>query len=212
MNGSEIKTFFENLIDDTLDSDFTYDLMANAKDQVEAERDWEMLKKKDSDTKTTTGYTYANAISLPTDFLLPRKIVIGTLEWKPIPFERQIEFKDYGQRYFIDHANNELHLCGTIAESKTIHNFYIYKTDDIAAATSPVWPAKFHKLIAFRMARLVGAGIDADDLSFRMSPEQERQARVLEDAMISWNSRIQLSSMGGATEPEGIDLDRDDVV
>ena len=213
MLGSEIINFFHNIIDDTLDSDFEYELLNNAKEEIESERDWEMLKKKDATLNGNTNGNYDTEYALPDDFFTIRKIVLGETLLSPIPFEEQIRYKDISNRYFIDHANSKLHICGTISEADTIYIFYNYETDDIASGDSPVWPDKFHKLIAFKMAELYFRGIDSDSVNRTMAPQQQKQAELLQRAMVQWDMKLKLAAMDySAKRPETDLLTYDNIV
>ena len=212
MTGQNILDLFHNLIDDTVEGDFALDLMNNAKDILESERDWEMLIKEDATNTTTVGYTFANAITLPTDFLNVVGIFVGDYEQLPIPFEKQRDWKDSQARYFIDYANKELHICGKVGTSETIYIYYIYQTDDLTADTSPVWPAKFHKLIAFKMADIYFQSIDADDLTRQQYIGHRLQADLLYKQLLQWDAGLKLAKMGGSTAPQGYGrIYRDDV-
>lgn len=200
MTGAEIKQFFENLIDDNLEENFAYDLMNNAKDEIESDRDWEILKKLDSSNSTTVGGTYSTEYSLSSDFFTVNKIFIDELEYKPVMFEEQLTYKDSSHRYFIDHRQSKLHLCGKVNTSKTIYIFYIYNTDEISATTSPVWPAKFHKLIAFKMAELYLGGIDSDEYNQMITPQQRKQAEMIYQGMVSWDTQLKLNAMDYSTK------------
>jgi len=172
-----------------------------------------MLIKENATNTTTVGNTFTTAITLPTDFLNVVDIFVGDYQQLPIPFELQRRWKDSQARYFIDYANAELHLCGTRATSETIYIYYIYKTDDIEAATSPVWPAKFHKLIAFKMAELYLQGVESDTLTRLQWSAHRKQADILHKQMIQWDTSLKLNKMGGSTAPLGYgNVYRDDVV
>lgn len=213
MTGSQLLTFLQDLIDDTIESDFAYNLLNQAKDLIETERDWEMLIKENSSNTTTVGNTFTTAITLPTDFLNAVDIFVGDYQQLPIPFEKQRDWKDIDRRYFIDYANTELHLCGTVGTSETIYIYYIYKTDDLTSSTSPVWPSKFHKLIAFKAAALYFAAIDADDLTRQQYIHHQIQADMLAKQMVRYDTELKLNKMGNSTAPQGYgNIYRDDVV
>ena len=201
MNGSELRTFFYNLIGETsLDETFTYQLLNNAYHKREAEMELEILKKVDSSNTTTVGATYTTEISLPTDFFTPIKVMLNTIEQNPIMFEEQVMYKDAGGYYFIDHANSKLRLTGTISKAETIYIFYIYETNDIGAATSPVFPNRFHPLLAYDAAELYLAGIDTDEQNRTMAPQHREEAKRLNDAMVQWNTKLKLMSMDNSAK------------
>ena len=77
---------------------------------------------------------------------------------------------------------------GVIGKSETITIVYNKFTDDLTLLTSPMWPKRFHKVIAYKAADNYLMGIDTDDLSARMSPKQKEQGELLKNTMIYWNT------------------------
>lgn len=180
-----MKTMFETLIDDTLDDDVTYQLMNHAKDEVELEREWEILKKLDSSQSANS-----SAKTLPTDFLSPIRLYVNTQPYFQIPFEQKPLFANSGLRWYLDLVNSVYYLLGQNI-SGTINLYYIYKTDDIAAGTSPVWPSKFHKRIPFKMAELFFAA-DQSDRGNSWDDKWKVEATVLKNLMIDWDEAIKI--------------------
>lgn len=200
MDGSTIKQMFINIIDDEdLTETFMYQLMNQAKDGVERLRQWMMLRVKNSENSTTKDNTYTDAISLPDNFRSMRKLMVGDVKLTPIPFERQIEYKDSSGYYFVDVANNNLYLCGTVQESKTIHIFYTKTTDDIGSSNEPEWPDDFHKLIPYEMAFIFNGTVDADNISYRMTKDQRIERQRILEGMEDWDDELQLSEIDHST-------------
>lgn len=201
MDGSEILAFFNNLIGDELDEDFAYDLMTHAKDSWESERDWEILKVVD-ETKTTSG-NYLTAKALPTTFQRDRKLYVGDdrVPWIRVPFEERERWKDIYRRWYLDMANSNFHICGSPESGKTLRLFFVKTTPDMASDVTPVWPARFHKIIAFVMAEIHQSGLDADDMSFRMTPQQIKQGNALKNNMLSWDDALKEGAQDGTAEP-----------
>lgn len=213
MTTNEIKSMFERLIDDTVSDDLALDLANTAKDAIETERDWEILLSSDTSNTTTVGNTFETAIALPTDFSNVVDIFVGDYRQLPIPFEHQRRWKDSQARYFIDYKNNNLYLCGTVSTSETIYIYYLYETDALTLTTSPVWPARFHKLIAYKMADIYLSGVDADDLTRQQYVHHKIQADNLYKQMVRYDTELKLNKMGNSTAPQGYgNVYRDDVV
>lgn len=201
MTGTEIKTLFETLVDDsTVDSTTAFQLMNIAKNEVEAERPWEMLKAVDTASSTASGDTYATAKSLPTDFGTSLELYVGddTIPYMQIPFDQKEKFKNIDRRWFIDMANSNFHLCGTQTETKTLRLFYIKATDDIAAGTSPVWPTRFHGIIAYKMAELFYA-LEAGEKGRSWDDRWSRNYQMLKDQMIYWDANLKIDAAQNAT-------------
>lgn len=209
MNGSELKTFAENIIDDTIDQDLFIDLLNNAKDYVESLRDWEILKKIDTSKSTAAGDTYTTAKALPTDFLSPRTVFIGTLKYEGIPMELRERYKSSGARFYIDYANNNLYITGSSQTGQTITTTYIYKTTDWTAANlaslEPVYPDKFHKLLGFAVAEIHSGAIDVDDIQMRQNQFQNKHAQILLTSMEMWDNRLKLNAMNYSAAPNNLE-------
>jgi hypothetical protein len=187
--GSEILTLFAQIIDqegnNPLDSTFAYQLMNLAKNKLEEETDWEYLKKKWSIITTV----------LPTDFSEPVKIVCNQ---SPIPLRPFEDYEFYEDGYYIDYANLTINALTTYSPTPILT--YKKTTDDIAAGTSPAFPARFHPILAYEMAFVYQAGIDGDDLNFRMSAEHKIQYGMLKKLMLSWDADIKARNMNGITD------------
>lgn len=204
MTGRQIIDFANSLLDEEgrIDDELGLSLANLIKDLVEADRPWRMLIKEDSSNTIGSGETYLTAKSLPLDFLFDRSVVLGVgdsfTEYDPISFEKRRLFKD-SKRYYIDHANKKIHICGSHDQTYTIYLYYISQTDDLTLTTSPVWPAKFHKLISILMAEMHAAGVDFDEVEFRKALEYNKQAGALFNAMKSWNTKLELQAMNYST-------------
>jgi hypothetical protein len=203
MTGAELFQLTTDILDgEKINEDFFYQLLNIAKTRLEEGRAWQYLKKLDSSNTATT-----SAISLPTDFARDYKLMVGTdNEYIPVPFEDHHAYQDVGNRYYIDHANGYLYLTGT-PKADTVYFYYLRYTPDVEAGTSPVFPARFHPILAFYVAGYYQNGVDSDDLFARMSPENKTQAVLLENAMKTWDMNLQLKAQNNRvgvanSEPE----------
>lgn len=93
-----------------------------------------------------------------------------------------------------------------MAETITIP--YIYESADITGSGSNViWPARFHSLIAYKMA-VMFFPIDQGDKSRDWSPEFRAAYQQLKNSFIDWDASIKLAAIGGVT-PYGDDTPSD---
>jgi len=200
MTGQELYDFYTTLVDDSdLDIDNFLILLNVAKDRREEMRPWQYLKKLDSSKTASVGDTYQTAKTLPTDWRRDYRLLVGTdTEYLPVPYEEQHLYRNAAHRYFVDVAGDNYYLTGSVNTSKTIYNFYIKTTSDITASTSWVAPSRFHPVLAYDVAGFVMMGMDADDIYARMSPEQKAAARLLDQAMIAWDTQLKLRSMNNS--------------
>ena len=209
MLGSELKTFVEGLIDeDDIDSTLFYQLLNVAKNKLEADRDYMYIRTKDATQTANPGDTYLTAKDLPDDFRKPLTIFVGDSLHSGVGFEDQIRYKDSGQKYYLDIANDQFFIMGQVSSAKTITMSYVKFTDDITATTSPLFPARFHPLLGFIVAGYWTMGVDADNIYARMSPEHKLAAKMLLDSMVRWDDDLALASQDYSASPflhEGVD-------
>ncbi len=198
MTGATLVTMIQNILDDeTTDSTFLYQIINVVKDIFEGERKWRYLIKENSSFTTATSDTYTTTHALPSDFREDYKVSLGDDddELDPIPFEDRNGFRNSNGYYYIDFANDTFALTGTNTAGKTIRFFYVKTTPDIAAATSPLFPSRFHTILAFRAAAYIQAGPELEDIYSKMSPENRLQATLLERAMVQWDASLRIRTM-----------------
>lgn len=197
LSGSELYEFFETIIEDSMDETAAYILMNNAKNKVEGEREWEILKKFDSSKTATTA-----AIDLPSDFDRPIDgiIYVGSQPYIQIPFEQQRLSAHQTNRWYLDMRQSKYYLTGS-PTSGQIWFPYIYQTDDITADTYPVWPAKFHPLIAFEMAELHFM-IDQAERPFSWDDRWAAQHLMLKRSMIDWDVKLSRRAVENGLPPD----------
>jgi len=189
MNGSDIITMFAQIIDqegnNPLDETFVYQLLNLAKNKLEDLTDWEYLKKKWTISGTT----------LPNDFSEPIKIICSKDSVPLRPFE---DYEFYDDGYYIDYANGTINAIDNYPAPVVLT--YKRISDEITDSTSPVFPDRFHPILAYEMAFVYQAGIDGDDLNFRMSSEHKIQHAELKKLMLSWDADIKAKNMNGITD------------
>jgi hypothetical protein len=182
MTGLEIKEFAEGLLDNNVDwsDDHFYRLLNIAKTKLEEGRLWQYLKKS----------TILTSSSLPDDCAEDYKVLVGTgTEYFPVPFEEQYFYTNSSNRYYIDWANLTINFLGTVGAGS---RYFFYKrfTPDIEEGTSPVFPTRFHPLLAYYVVAIHQTGTDSDDIFARMGPANKQAAIELERAMKSWDTSI----------------------
>lgn len=204
---AEILAFFQNLVDDeTYDPDFIYQLLTQAKNNVEDEFELEILKAVDTSKTNANGDNYLTMKALPADYRKVRNVSVGQMPYSEIPFERREQWKDSGYRFYIDNKNLQYAICGR-GTGNVINFFYFILTDDLSSSNEgtsvPYWPKRFLPLIAYEAAYIIQSGVDADQISFRMSSTQLAMRETLRTQMRNWNADIALSAMnnqGGFAE------------
>ena len=195
MTGDEIKTMFNEIVDDEMDDIQFYIFLNAIKNRIESYRDWNFLRAFDNSLTVNAGDTYLTAKTLPTTFHSPRALYFhgDRSPLMMIPFEEREIYRDTYRRYYIDWVNRTLSICGaTGAVGKTLDIFFRRQTPDIAAGTSPVWPEAFHALLGFEMADVwqSTSDNDAENVALKAGRESNRVAYTLLKSMIAWDAQI----------------------
>lgn len=164
---SEIITKFELQVDDSteLSSAEELDLANKIYQQVCSFRPWEFLK------TTATGSIVSGEITLPTNFAYlannyqstdssvatesqtaPKVVFVGTNldPYRVINFSDRRQYANQNVCY-IDPSDSKIKFIDTTLSS-TYEFDYIKVPDDLTLATSPIFPARFHDIIAYGMA------------------------------------------------------------
>lgn len=211
MNAQQIIDLANSFLDETgrIDSDLGLSLANHIKDLIEGDRPWKILIKRDISLTALASDTWetAKSISGITDLLYATKVVLGNLAktsftpYNPVDFTDR-ELKKDEQKFCIDHNAGNLYILGGVGQTYTIYLYYICQTPDLTLSTEPIWPEKFHRLIAFIMAEIHQSGIDYDEIEIQKAIAQNRQASLLWKAMTSWDVKLQLQSMNYSTPAE----------
>ncbi len=212
----EMAVQFRNLVDDDFDIDHLYQLLSQAKNYVERVYKLEICKKSDSSQSASQGDTYTNFKSLPTDFRAFVKLYLDDMQYWAVKFEDLPLFKGVGRKVILDMRQNKFAATSPVSKSGTWNLYYIYKTEDFNSTNENTvvctWPSEFHPLIPYQAAKIYQSNIDGDNISFRMSQEQEKEYQRLLDAVVSWDADLKLAGMDGRTgfdpsdQEQGIDL------
>jgi hypothetical protein len=212
MTPATVKDFYETIIDDEPDEDETYGLMDTAYTEVNEERAWAMLLKLDTSITHSPGDTWLTTKTLPSDFGRPYKLFGGNAnnEYDPVLFENILHSINGSRKYALDLVNMQMRLIGSPASALTMYMWYLYVptslfdlTDLQKTATDTIkWPARFHRILAYKMAELRFGGIDADETSRKMSQPQLAEFVRLKKAMISWDNATRLRMMGTSSSSQ----------
>jgi hypothetical protein len=200
MTPNELKSLYEDLIDDTnLSQSSVFTFFNNSFNAIWIKRPWEIAKKSD-DTKTTSvGVTY---VALPFKFLKPLPIWIGSTQILPIKREDRRLFKDSAFRYYVDWQTLTIKLTYSPTSAETIYWDYIYEPDNAFTVTLedtdlettiPGFKKAFHPLVAYEAAKMFyyqEVGSKNDSWTAEMEVEYQR----LYNLMATWDAELKMSA------------------
>ena len=155
MTGEEIISLFNLLVDDSteLSSAEELDLLNASYQEVCDDRPWEFLKTEFSGT--TDGTT---VLALPDNFSYfiemnddgEKIILVDGHSYLLINFSQRRQYKDQtGIAYF---NGTNLYFIEAPSTGLEVLGDYIKTPDDLTIATSPIFKASFHKMLAYKMA------------------------------------------------------------
>ena len=196
-----------------MDKTTFYWLLNLAKFNREQSRPWVILRTKDTTQLATpqqnniSNSMYQTPFSLPSNFLnwySPKRSIVGvsldgnTFRWyQEITLERQAEYKDDNQKFYIDLANKHLFLCGILDQPYTLNQFYIGSSADIAENTSRVFPGQFAPILASDVAKMYREMFDYDIVNVQQGEMIGRSAETIYKMMTEWDGTMQESQLEG---------------
>jgi hypothetical protein len=190
MTASEIITKFRNMVDDQLDADYELQLVNDAKDEVEAMKDWEVLIKEQSYT-ITAGQSYADSQSLPTRFIQDLRVIENDdLEYTKISFQDRYQKINSTNAYFLDMANNKIGFAGLNLPALTMYLYYTQGSVDMGLSDSwTPFPERFHKIIPYQMAKIYYAS-DAGEKGRAWDDRWDAYYQTCLSQMTQWDDRL----------------------
>jgi len=204
----DLRTQLESLVDDTYDADFEYQLLTQAKDDLETKMKLLILQTMDQSQTANPGDTYLTLKSLPVDCKEVSKIMVGTVQYFPIRYDQQIRYRNTPRRFFVDYKKLIqglpcLALTGAVATAQTITVYYRISTPKLTQLNENepgvvLWPDEFARILPYHAAKILQANVDADETNFRMSAMQEVEYQNLMDGFVAWDADMKLAQMGGA--------------
>lgn len=177
MTAAEIISVFEGLVDDSLSQETALALLNAKKDMVEDSRDWSFLMARHS----PSGQSFA----LPDDYKRTVSLHVGGCPYAPFPFERRSELQ-----------------AGASPAASIVHT-YQKQTPEIGISGSPVWPDRFHKILAFSMAADFYA-VDQEERGRSWEAKWMDSAELMLRAMKDWDvAKYRQAAEAAAPMPSG---------
>lgn len=188
------------MVYDQLDSDFEYQLLNDAKDEIESSDTWEILKR-------TTSFT-GTSLTIPTRMstLLRISLQNNYTTYNSIPIENKDAYVNQAYFYYIDFENNLIQLTES-SSPQTKNVFYTVGSADIDSGTTWSFPARFHQAIPLKMAELYYA-VDAGEKSRAWDDRWTAHFDTIMSKMEIWNDSLKTRNrriIRIGTNPKGID-------
>ena len=110
----------------------------------------------------------------------------------------------------MDLRNSQFALSGAGESGSIFFNYTAFTSDPTQTGDNlpSAWPDRFLPLLAFDIAALYRGGTDFDDVNARMGAENRLAARLLYEAMISWDNMLKLKSINQQARRTALDVRR----
>ena len=190
---SKIIEKFELYVDDgtELSSTDELDLLNQKYQEVCSQRPWEFLK------KAYSGAINGTSIALPTDFqyiletevneLVGKFVFVGERYFKVVPFSDRKQHENTSGYCWINIASNLLEFSETV--SGTLEYDYIYTPATLVSTDEPIFPERFHYILAHLMA-VDDYMIQQFDKARSYAAENTAKAENLLRQMEFWNANL----------------------
>lgn len=182
---SALVTKFTNMIDDVIDTDYTYQLLNDAMNEVESMAVWEILKRSTSFTGTST--------SFPTRMQRILNMVdsSGYTQYKQIPFEQKDIYISTGFTFYLNYSDSTINVLQSNGETKNV--YYSVYSADLTSGSTWDFPAWCHSILPYKMAEIYyasNAGEKGRSWDDRWSAQYERML----NRMFQWNDSLKVSN------------------
>lgn len=193
----------------TVDATLADTLVDNARAVIEEERPWMALRATDSSITVTTANTWQTAKSLAgiTNFSrfygeLPIRLFDGVNRieyYRQVPFDRRLEYKDVGNTFVYDAANDTVYLNGLIPFNGTLYINHVKTSDAISlSSATAIWtafPSRFMPVLGYYAIGIYKGAVDYDSINRAMLPENANTLQALKLAMEKWDESLAISEI-----------------
>lgn len=204
MTGAEIITAFELQVDDLTELSSVEELALANKvyHKIAMDRPWEILKKTHAGTQSVT----VPYIALPSDFAYltenynhtdrsyyaGRPVVFIGTNYQPyevVSWSDRRTVRTDTNKCYIDIANSRLYFTVQPTTAQTVEFDYMSVPTDITTGTSPVFPARFHKIFQHGMA-VEDFVLQLSDKAKSYAPENRALYESYLEDMAMWNAEL----------------------
>jgi hypothetical protein len=207
MTGPELDTFCGEINGGaSIGATVLFQIINLAKAMVEQTRPWVALRYTDTSKTVATGNTWQTAIDISTIARFnrfygetPIKVFDGNnsfQRYRQVPFNERLLYRNTPSTFVYDEANKTLYLNGTVQYAGTLYIDHIKDSPEITNNDSSSWtfPSWAHPLLGFCAVAINKGGVDFDDISARMAPDNRAQATAILKLLDGWDNEKQLQA------------------
>lgn len=227
LTGAQLYKFASRMItngqsDTSVDKFTFYSTLNTIKQQIEAEREWVILRAQDKSQQALPSDNSSSLTSkpLPADFMQfqsEKQLAISLLGATPsqanylyydqIPMGDVLIYQIQSYKFMVDYANNVFYLMGNVNQPYTINLFYLKSTPDfnindpnfpqLADAQTWAFPGFAHPVLAYYFAAMYKNGIDYDAVNARQAGDNYNTVKLIRTGLRTWDSKLQMIAQKG---------------
>lgn len=216
MNWTALYSFVTSLLFDyQMDQTLFQTYLDNAQAQIEGMRPWMVLRANDQSQTcgpSTSWQTPFNLGSVTLPFVkffqtvtTPAVTIIDSnnnpYPLREVPYAERYSYQNVQGVFCVDYVGKKLYIMGTLTQSYTISQNYIYQPLRINSNGSNVWvfdqyDATASKVLGFLVA-LMWKGIDYDLINLQNATQLGAAANGIVDRLTAWDADMQVNAQSG---------------
>lgn len=213
MNWQALYAFVTSLLFNyEMDQTLFQTYLDSAQQQVEGSRSWMALRATDSSQQCGPSTTWQTPFALGSvglpflKFFGYNPIVLTDVNNNPyvlreINFAQRFAYKNTGGVFCVDYVNKILYILGTLTQTYTINQTYIYRPPRIDISGDNTWGLASYdtdnaKILGFMVA-LMWKGIDYDIINLQNATQLGAAAAAILNNMTRWDSDLQVNAQAG---------------
>jgi hypothetical protein len=217
MPGSELSDMIDELNGGgSIGSTLKFQLVNQFKGKLELLRPWMVLRHTDASKSVTPANTWETAIDLSSISLFSRfhgdwpvRLFDGRQihRYRQVPYAERLEHINVSNTFVFHVATKTLHLNGNVPFAGTLYISHLKTTPALDAnSTATAWPfpGAQHGLLAHGAVAIHKGGVDYDEVNARQLIMNNKEARDMIDALITWDSNLQLAEINQFDQAEGV--------
>ena len=220
LTGAQLYQLFSRLVtngqsDTSIDQFTFFNLLNIVKNEIEMEREWNLLKGIDKTQVWNVGDTFdGSPKALPADFnfwqsedqiaLVQSSNPETYIYLAEITGQKQLEYQEYTDRFWADYYNSKFYITGNATMQYQIWQFYIKSSPDFTIANIPnaltqtwVFPGTAHPLLAMYAAAMYKTGLDYDAINARQATDNYKTVEAIKRWLGKWDGRLQAGALRG---------------
>lgn len=221
LTGAQLYQLFSRIVtngqsDTSIDYFTFFNYLNIVKNEIEAEREWNILKAIDKSKTWTPSDTFLTPKAMPQDWnfwqsenqiALVQASNVETYELLPeITMQKALEYQEQTYRFYADYAAGNIFICGNATMTYQIWQYYIKSSPDFNMADTTwvtaleqtwVFPGTVHQILPMYAAAMYKSGLNYDQINANQAIDNYKSVESMKRWLAKWDGRIQAGALRG---------------